>query len=348
MIYNFLTPRFRFLFDLLHGEELEMIILRDQESIRFFTDFKSSNSFLVVLRKHIYVVTDPRYAGDLWATDHRLVRKIVRDPLALVLQQLERLRGAYGYDSSFPPVTKEKIHRINPLGHDLTSRIENFISVADKETIKRFSKAAAVTEKIEKQLPRLMKAGIKEYKLRAEISYLIHSAGCEEAFTPIVSFGENTARIHTEPTNKKLKAEMPVLIDFGVKYEGVSTDITRSFWFGETPVADYQNVRKAVKKALKVAESEIANSVECSKPGVSALNTLTALHPEPSECLPHALGHGLGYKVHQFPRISGNSEHVFQTGQIITLEPGIYIPDKFGVRIEHDYLVTEKGVTKLI
>lgn len=348
MIHNFLTPRFRFLFDLLHGEELEMIILRDQDSIRFFTDFKSSNSFLVVLRKHIYVVTDPRYAGDLWATDHRLVRKIVKDPLSLVLQQLERLRGACGYDSSFLPGARENIHQINLSGHDLTSKIENFISIADKETMKRFSKAASVTEKIEKQIPRLMKEGIREFKLRAEISYLIHSSGCEEAFAPIVGFGENTARIHTEPTNKKLKSEMPVLIDFGVRYKGVSTDITRSFWFGNSPDSEYQNVRKAVKKALKAAESKIANLADCSKPGESALNTLLTLHSEPSECLPHALGHGLGYKVHQFPKISGNSVHVFQTGQIITLEPGIYIPDKFGIRIEHDYLVTEKGVTKLI
>ena len=348
MIHNFLTPRFHFLFDLLHGEELEMIILSDQDSIRFFTDFKSSNAFLVVFRKHIYVVTDPRYAGDLWASDHRLVRKIVKDPLALVIQQLERIGGAFGHDSSFPPGAREQTRHIITSGRDLTSRIESFISVADKETLKRFSKAASLTEKIEKKLPQFLKEGIKEFKLRAEISYLIHSAGCEEAFTPIVSFGENTARIHTEPTNKKLKAEMPILIDFGVRYQGVSTDITRSFWFGDSPDTEYQNVRKAVKKALKVAENEIANLVECSKPGESALHTLVALHAEPSECLPHALGHGLGYKVHQFPRISGNSGHTFQTGQIITLEPGIYVPDKFGVRIEHDYLVTEKGVTKLI
>lgn len=349
MIHKYLSSRFRFLFDLLHQNDLELIVIADKEMIRFFTDLVSSNAWLAVFRKHIYLVTDPRYFGDVWATDHRLVRKVVKHPADLIRKQIERAKQRIGLDAATlnSSIGLEAVRARLKTG-DISVDLENFISVSDKETMKRFNRAAAITTKIENRLEKLLRSGIREYTLRAEISYLIHAAGCEEAFTPIVSFGENTARIHTEPTRKKLKSEMPVLIDFGVKYMGVSTDITRSFWYGEYPTEEYQNVRKAVKKALKAAENSIKPSVECSVPADIAMQVLTAGHPESSDCLPHALGHGIGYKVHQIPRISGYSDAVFKQGQIITLEPGIYIPDKFGVRIEHDYIVTDTGVTKLI
>ncbi len=349
MIHKYLSPRFKFLFDLLHHNDLDLIIVSDRELIRFFADFVSSNAWLAVFRKHIYLVTDPRYYGDVWATDQRLVRKVVKNPSSLVFKQLERANRKAGLDASSldSSIGRDAI-QAGIMTVDISQELENFISVSDKETQKRFSKAAAVTLKIEKQLEKLVQEGIREYSLRAGISYLIHSAGCEEAFTPIVSFGENTARIHTEPTQKKLKREMPVLIDFGVKYKGVSTDITRSFWFGDSPSEEYLNVRKTVKKALKAAENSIKPGVETSVAFEAAMRVLTSNHAEVSECLPHALGHGIGFRVHQNPRMSAQSGQQFKPGQIITLEPGIYIPEKFGVRIENDYIITENGVTKLI
>lgn len=344
MIHRFLDRRFSFLFEYKRDHHLDCIILNNPSNIRYFSDFNSSNAYLLVFGDDIIIITDPRYGLELNDVDGRIIRKVVNNPLDVIKSFFSARTFTVGGDAAFLSssllisLKKSKI-----TSKDISEALDDFVSVADDETLSRFNYANSVSHGIEKKLLDLMIPGMREFEMRATISYFIHLAGCEEAFTPIVSFGENSAKIHTEPSDKQLEREMPVLIDYGVKYKGVSTDITRSFWYGKKPTDEYQKVLKIVKKSVKIAESHCKQGKDTSKAYLVAKKFLTENHENAEECLPHSLGHGLGYQVHQHPRISSTKGTKFKSNQIITLEPGIYIPGKFGIRIENDYLITEDG-----
>lgn len=344
MIHRFLDRRFSFLFEYKRDHHLDCIILNHPTNVRYFSDFNSSNAYLLVFGDDIIIITDPRYGLELNDVDGRIIRKVVNNPLDVIKSFFSARTFNVGGDSTFLSsslsmnLKKGKITQ-----KDISEALDEFVSVADEETLSRFDYANSVTKNIEKKLLDLMIPQMREFELRATISYYIHLAGCEEAFTPIVSFGENSAKIHTEPASKQLEREMPVLIDFGVKYNGVSTDITRSFWYGKKPTDEYQKVLKTVKKSIKLAEAHCKAGKDTSKAYLVTKKYLVEKHDNAEECLPHSLGHGLGYQVHQHPRISSTKGTNFKSNQIITLEPGIYIPGKFGIRIENDYLITEDG-----
>lgn len=348
MINRFLDQRFKFLFDLKRDNNLDCLILHGESNIRYFTDFVSSNAYLLVFREEILIITDSRYRLELEEVDGRIVRKVAGDPLDVLKRLIDYKPESIGCDDDLiasslgKTLRRSKIKIVN-----VSQSVDEFISVADDETMVRFEYANSITKSIEKNLSNLLTPGMREFELRAAISYFIHLSGCEEAFTPIVSFGENSAKIHTEPSEKQLEKESPVLIDFGVKYKGVSTDVTRSFWYGKNPADEYQKVYKIVKKSLKMAVQHCKAGNDTSNAFHAAKNWLLDNHNNPEECLPHSLGHGLGYEVHQHPKITSRSGTKFKANQIITLEPGIYIPGKFGIRIENDYLITKDG-TRLL
>lgn len=344
MINRYLDNRFSFLLNYKRDNMLDCIILANPSNIRYFSDFVSSNACLLAIGDEIMIITDPRYRLELEEVDGRIVRKVVSDPHEILKNFFPHRPVAVGGDSDLPASQiGRSLLRSKSRPIDITEAIDEFISIADDETLSRFEYANKVTKRIEQNIPDLLIPGMREFELRATISYFIHLSGCEEAFTPIVSFGENTAKIHTEPSDRQLEKDSPVLIDFGVKYKGVSTDITRSFWYGKNPTEEYKKVMKIVKKSVKIAEKLCKPGKDTSKAYIAAKEYLESKHDNPEECLPHSLGHGLGYEVHQTPRISSAKGTKFKTGQIITIEPGIYIPGKFGIRIENDWLITEDG-----
>lgn len=348
MIHRFLDRRFSFLFEYKRDHHLDCIILNSPSNIRYFSDFNSSNAYLLVFGDDIIIITDPRYGLELSDVDGRIIRKVVYNPLDVVKDFFSSRTFTVGGDEAFLSSNLSiSLKKSKITSKDISEVLDEFISVADEETLSRFNYANSVTKNIEKKLFDLMIPQMREFELRATVSYFIHLAGCEEAFTPIVSFGENSAKIHTEPTDKQLERESPVLIDFGVKYKGVSTDITRSFWYGKNPSGEYQKILKIVKKSIKIAEEHCKEGKDTSKAYLVTKKYLIEKHENAEECLPHSLGHGLGYQVHQHPRISSTKGTKFKSNQIITLEPGIYIPGKFGIRIENDYLITEDD-TKIL
>lgn len=344
MIHRFLDRRFSFLFEYKRDHHLDCIILNNPSNIRYFSDFNSSNAYLLVFGDDIIIITDPRYGLELNEVDGRIIRKVINNPLDVIKRFFSARSFSVGGDAAFLASSLSISLKKNKITlNDISESLNDFISVADDETLSRFQFASSVSKNIEKKLLDLMIPGMREFEFRATISYFIHLAGCEEAFTPIISFGENSAKIHTEPSDKQLEKDMPVLIDYGVKYKGVSSDITRSFWYGKNPSDEYQKVLKIVKKSIKLAETHCKSGKDTSKAYLATKNFLIEKHENSEECLPHSLGHGLGYEVHQHPRISTVKGMKFKSNQIITLEPGIYIPGKFGIRIENDYLITEDG-----
>lgn len=223
---------------------------------------------------------------------------------------------------------------------DVEKELGELREVKEKEEIKRISLAVKQTKKTLAHAIKYLKTGVTEKEIEKLIRDKISSDGFETAFC-IVAFGENTANIHHAPTEKKLAAG-PVMIDLGAKHKGYNADITETFYFGkgQNPFEEkkFEKEKKKVIQCIKEVEGLL-------KPGTSA-NELWKTTKILGK-FPHALGHGIGIEVHDFPGGIGEaSKFVLKEGMVLAIEPAVY-NKKFGIRIENDYLITKKGFKKL-
>jgi Xaa-Pro aminopeptidase len=183
--------------------------------------------------------------------------------------------------------------------------------------------------------------GITEYDLSLEIEFYIRRQGAQLAFPPIVVSGERSARPHGVPSEKRLDVGDFVTMDFGARYEGYNSDITRTVVVGEASDR-HRRVYGAVLEAQLAALEALRPGKLCRDVDKVARDVLAG-HGL-AEYFGHGLGHGLGSIVHDSGRLSPTSDQTVEPGQIWTIEPGVYIPGFGGVRIEDDVVVTATGI----
>ena len=216
-------------------------------------------------------------------------------------------------------------------------------SAADLFTALRMVKTSeeiqSIRDAIAVALPRFRKAfdSLRPGSVEAEIS---HDFGGEN----VVQFGPSSALPHGASSPRALAKGEAVLIDAWDKPEGYYYDITRSTWFG-TPTDEYRKVWSVVLEAQGAAIEKAAPGVPCSEVDAAARRVIEKAGY--GEYFTHRLGHGLGIDVHEPPYMVAHNPTVLEPGMTFTSEPGIYLPGRFGVRIEDDVLVTEKGAESL-
>ena len=182
--------------------------------------------------------------------------------------------------------------------------------------------------------------GKTEMDILATIEYEIKKMGYEMSFSTMVLTGANAASPHGTPGKTKIQRGDLVLFDLGVVYDGYCSDITRTVAYGD--ISDQQaDIYETVRKAQETA-------VSLSKPGISCAELDLAAREIIKEkgygsYFSHRLGHGLGISIHEYPSITETNPLLLQSGMVYTIEPGIYVPNVAGVRIEDDIYITEKG-----
>ncbi|MFO8016608.1 MAG: Xaa-Pro peptidase family protein [Candidatus Woesearchaeota archaeon] len=162
--------------------------------------------------------------------------------------------------------------------------------------------------------------------------------GCELSFKPIVASGANSAEAHHPPQNRKLRKGF-CIIDFGVRYKGYCSDTTRTIYMGEPSRKEMD----AYDHLLKVQKSLI-NGLEEGKKASRVYDECIEKLGDYSEYFTHGLGHGVGVEIHELPNITANSKDLIEAGAVFTIEPGVYFPGKFGIRIEDTVLMGETPV----
>jgi Xaa-Pro aminopeptidase len=217
--------------------------------------------------------------------------------------------------------------------------IESVRQVKDSSEISAIKKAIDISQKsLVKVLPKI-RIGISETSLAAMLDFEMKKADATLAFETIVAFGSNSAMPHHRPTNKKLKKVDTILIDYGAKFNGYCCDITRCFAVGKINNL-YAKVYKTVLNAQTNAINVLKSGMKAKNVDAVAKEIITASKLPPYG---HGLGHDIGLEVHEQPRVSFLSKASLQSGNVITVEPAIYLDGKFGVRIEDDVLITESG-----
>ncbi len=346
----YLRKRVEKLRKMLAGQGLDVLIIAGGADVTYLSGFSGDDSWLIVGRKDVWLVTDSRYT--LQAKEECRNCKIydrkgaMADAVRDVLKKMGRIKQVAVEDNiklaSFNSLKKKIKCRIKP--------VRNFVltvrQIKDETEIKAIKKAAALAEDaLKKVLPKI-RAGISEAEVAAMLEFEIKRRGAAPSFETIVAFGSNSAKPHHRPTTRKLKKVDTVLIDYGAKLNsprgeagGYCSDSTRCFAVGK--------VNNFYRKVYQMVLEAQTNAINMLKAGIKAKDADAAAREIIKKAkLPsygHGLGHGLGLEVHERPVVSFLSKDILQAGNVITVEPAVYLAGKFGIRIEDDVLITENG-----
>ncbi len=222
---------------------------------------------------------------------------------------------------------------------DVSEALTKSREIKTKEELKKLKEAVKITQDVVKKIPSFTKKNMSEIQLAAEIDYAFAREGCSPSFTTIVAFGKNSTNIHHFNTHKKLQKGENVLIDCGAKLQGYCADLSRTFVFG--------NANEEQKEWYTKCVQAQTNAFEVIKPGAPAKHAMEIAEKTLGKKIPHALGHGIGLEVHDVPgAIYSKAEWKFQPGMAIAIEPGYY-GKKWGIRLEDDAIITQKGCERL-
>ncbi len=312
-------------------------------NVTYLTGFSGEDSWAVVAKGAVYLLTDSRYTEQ--AQKECPLAKIVerKDSMAQAAGSLAgRLRAArtVAVENSislaqFAALKKNTPARLKPVD----GLVENLRSVKDDSELAAIRSAAAVAARAFQRAVRHIRGGITESTLAGILDLEMRRQGAKIGFETIVAFGPNASRPHHQPSQRILAKTDTVLIDFGAKYNGYCCDITRSFAFGQ-PTAAFRRAYTAVEKAQAAAISMAKAGAELVQVDAAARG---AIREAGLPVYGHGTGHGFGLEIHEIPFLKEKAKGKLQAGQIITIEPGVYLPGKLGVRIEDDILITDDG-----
>jgi Xaa-Pro aminopeptidase len=218
--------------------------------------------------------------------------------------------------------------------------IEHLRAVKDKNEIRKIKKALGIHKQAHQFIKRNIKPNISEHELFLRLDRFVKSKGASFAFDPIIASGPNSCYPHARVTKRKLRRDEPLLIDMGIDVEGYKSDLTRMFFLGKI-AALLRQVFDAVDEARHRAIAGIKAGVPTAEIDALARNHLK--NQKLAKYFGHALGHGVGLEVHEGPRLAHNDSSVLKEGMVITVEPAVYIPGKFGIRLEDMVLVKKRN-----
>ncbi|MFC1576695.1 M24 family metallopeptidase [Candidatus Omnitrophota bacterium] len=213
-----------------------------------------------------------------------------------------------------------------------------------KREVECLAKAARITKSIFERVARDVRPGARESDIAALIEKNIKARGLKRSFKTIVASGPNGAKPHAKVTTRKIKKNDQVVIDFGLKYKGYCSDMTRTIVIGKA-----SSKMKQFYSAVKTAQSM---AIERVRPGLKIADLVSGAHgylrkKGLGKYILHTLGHGVGRKIHESPKLSEKNNNLIQENMVVTIEPGLYAKGVGGVRIEDMILVGSKGAKVL-
>ncbi|HVN49147.1 MAG TPA: Xaa-Pro peptidase family protein [Bacteroidota bacterium] len=325
---------------------LDALIVSELTHVRYLTGFSGTNGLCVVTPTQHFFLTDHRYKTQAPAEIRNCKFIVASNGLFQEIVTRNLLARAHRIGVEAENISVLTLSMLRKLLHEkkiilTTSLIETLTEIKDKEEIGFIRQAVEFSDLVFAKILPLIKPGISEADIAAEISYWHRKFGADaDAFEPIVASGGRGALPHARASAKKLKKGEFVVMDFGCQYRGYHSDITRTVAVGR-PTSEmktiYQIVLDAQQRAIDLAQEGVA---ACA---VDAAARTYIKQQGYGKYFIHSLGHGLGLHVHDPLRLSAQSRSILQAGNVTTIEPGIYIPDSLGVRIEDDIVIRQNG-----
>lgn len=330
--------------------QLDAFLITDDHNRRYLTGFTGSSGNLLITKESQVIVTDFRYfeqvrrqapSWELWKQKMTL-QQATSDLL------LEVKPKKIGFESKVLTVHdwqfyREKVGQ-NTSWFSTDDILRGIRGIKNRQEIEAIVKAQSITDQAATYLPRLIESGKTEKQIAWELEKQLRDLGTDRlAFEIIIASGPNAALPHHRPGNRVIQDNEMVLVDFGATWNGYHSDITRTYFTGE-PTERYAKLYHIVLQALEKVQQTIKAGFGLKAGDAVARELIKAAGY--GDYFGHGLGHGLGLQIHEMPRMSyrtAETEKLF-ANHVVTIEPGIYIPQWGGIRIEDLVLITQDGV----
>jgi len=332
----------------LEERRLDVLLVSHLPNIRYLSGFSGSSGVLLIAPREAVLITDGRYREQAKQEVQGARLKIVKQPLltsaALWLNRRRSLRRIGVEPAHMTMADRAALSKALARGRSIVGAppiVERLRMIKDGEEIGRIRAACGLGVKLFDTLISKLRPGISERRLAALLELAAREAGADEmSFPTIIASGERSALAHHRAGNAPIPSKGFVVSDFGVILAGYCSDMTRTVHLGR-PTREARSAYEAVREAQQAA-------VELVKPGVRAAKVDQAARKllynrKLGKYFTHSTGHGVGLEIHEAPRLAARQEEVLQPGMVVTIEPGVYLPGKWGVRIEDTVVLTETG-----
>ncbi len=328
----------------------EALLITSNANVYYYTGFNNSEGTLVITKSSAYLFVDFRYieaAKNIVSSCNVVLFSSLRDDLTSLLYE-EKVTKIYVETKHMTLLTSEKFKEsFSKAGIKISSSsildtaIENQRMIKSEYELSLIAKAQEITEKAFNDLLPLIKPGVSEKEIKNELEYRIKKCGGEDvSFDLITISGKKTSLPHGVPDNNTVKNGDFFTMDIGALYKGYHSDMTRTVAVGS--VTDEQKkIYDIVYKAQTTALESVKAGVLTGNVDKTARNIIS--DSGYGKCFGHSTGHGVGLDIHEKPNVSPGGDIILSEGMVITIEPGIYLENKFGVRIEDMVAVTKSG-----
>ncbi|MGX7350774.1 M24 family metallopeptidase [Enterococcus canis] len=324
---------------------LDAFLVTSMYNLRYLTNFTGTTGLAVITQEKAYFVTDFRYTEQAaaQAQGYEIVQNQgpIFDEIVKIAEQ-DQLKNLAFEETQVTFAAYSQLEEIVPCDLiPVAGMIEGLREVKDEDEIAIIEKACAIADQGFEYVLKMIKPGMTEIEVANQLDFYMRSLGASGvSFDTIVASGLRSAMPHGVASEKVIEKGDLITLDFGCYYQGYVSDMTRTFAIGD-PGAKLKEIYQIVLDAqLKV--------LDAAQPGLTGVQLDAIARDYITEkgygdAFGHSTGHGIGLEIHEGPNVSRLAEKQFVVGNVITDEPGIYLPGIGGVRIEDDLLITETG-----
>ena len=316
-------------------------------SVRYLCGFTGSNGALLVTQRNAVLCTDGRYTVQARQDVHGASVEVPKEPLLAFLgaHAAKLAVGRMAVESDHLTVSQYGLLRraagrgvkLEPV----TGAVEALRAVKDRSEISAIRAAAKLICGVFDAVVPSIRPGVRELEIAAEVDYQMRRRGAQgPSFETIVASGPRGALPHARPTGRKLRRGELVILDMGAILGGYCSDLTRTVFLGRAP-ARVRGWYGAVWEAHQAARGAARPGVACGDVDEAARSALKRHGLD--QYFTHSTGHGIGLEIHEGPRLARGQKARLEAGNVVTIEPGVYIEGVGGIRIEDDVLITPKG-----
>lgn len=343
-----MNEKIKWLREKIRGLDIQGMIVSNPVNVRYLTGI-NAEGILLITRKENHYITDSRYIEDVQSVltiDDEIIIHNYTDISEYDYENFFSFCENVGFEEGFITYEtyKNYMHKYKANHLEETERIiEKQRMIKDDNEIEMIKKACELTDNCFSHLLQFIKIGMTEKEIAYEIEkYFLKNGADGLAFETIVASGKNSSKPHAKTTDRKIDVGDPITIDFGCKYKGYCSDMTRTIFAGYVP----EKIKPIYNLVLK-------NQLQTEKDMKDGTNIRILSRNVDNDfklngySLVHALGHGVGLDIHELPIVSFKNDNLLKENMVITNEPGIYMPGEFGVRIEDTVLITKSGCINL-
>lgn len=351
--------RIKELQEMLSDFEIDALLITSTYNIAYLSgihafSIEEREARILVTKQNVYLFTDARYTEMVkeQAPFVKLCEIENSNPLLKQLKAILKSENVKELGFEEENITykeasdlEEKLQEVEFI--PTQNIVEELREIKDNDEVSKIKQACALTDRGFKFILPLLKPGVSELEIKTKLENLIRLEGGDLAFESIVAFGKNAAIPHHLSNDQRLTANDIVLLDFGAKVNGYCADMTRTVFISkpnEKFKKMYNTTLEAQNIAINYLKTHTEKKFETKKSAELANNHLKIKGFKP---VPHGLGHGVGLQVHESPSISPYSKENLKPGMIVTVEPGVYVPNLGGIRIEDVVLITPDGIELL-